>query len=66
MFKKKKEQALEALEAFYKAYDTLTNDISPKHWRVTGTDLTNLREMRGNISNFSMMTSEERKRLTGL
>ena len=56
-----KKEVLELIDKLYETYEDWVDDVSPKHWRTTGSHFTDLRKMKDNIDNFTCITDDERE-----
>ena len=56
----KKEVSLK-LQELIDIYEDFSNDISPKHWRLTGHHITELRKMLDELKGVTEITPEEKE-----
>jgi hypothetical protein len=65
-FEIKQEELISEFDNLYHLYNEFTKQISPKHWRISGTHLTEIREMMKEIPKFTEITAEEQKNVDKL
>lgn len=63
-FEEQKRVVLSKLEELNKEFDTFTRNVSPKHWRGTGSHFHNLRKLAEDIPSYTELTKEERNNPT--
>lgn len=59
-FEKRKEKLLKKLNSLMNEYDEFTNQVSPKHWRTTGTHFAQLRTIESEVNDFTEISEEQR------
>jgi len=49
------------IQAVIDRYVDFTSSVSPKHWRTTGHDITELRKVKRDVMELTEMTEDEKK-----
>ena len=60
-FEAKKAKVLDKIDELMEEYDEFTTMISPKHWRVSGSDFTELRKMKDDVMEFTEATEKDKE-----
>ena len=58
---KKKAAVIKKIKELEIAYEALSKEVSPKHWRATGSHFTEIRIMKEQIEKFTPITPAERE-----
>ena len=58
-FEVNKQVFLVKLEALKKDFEELTKQVSPVHWRNTGTQFSNIKKMEHDVSNYTEITKKD-------
>jgi len=60
-FEAQKAKVLDKIDELMEEYDKFTKMVAPKHWRVTGTDFTELRKMKDNVKGLTKITEKDKE-----